>query len=630
MPADAGELDAYIRVTVDFPPVAVDRKPLNLALVIDRSGSMSGQPIEAAKVAAQTAVGMLLPGDWVAVVAFDGTIEVPVPLTRVGQDRRELLDAIATIGARGSTDLYGGWAEGLSQLMTCPASDVVSRVVILSDGRANQGVTDVPTIAADVSQAVAHKITTSAMGLAGHYDENLLRSVADAGQGNYVFLEGPEWVVEAFEHELAGLGALRGRNVSLSATGQGVGLRRNDHAPAGGPPPLVGETGMRLPDLLAGLPIELVATLTVTAGAKDPGLLLSWDDAVTGQPDSVALALPLEPVDAATFHALPVDANVAERLIALQLAAIKLSVGQAARAGDMARARLHLGQAETLVTQLPAGETLTTELRELTELKSRIRQQDLAMTARYSEKFARDRLYSRSDRSMREMSKSESEGRRQKLEAIAALRASTGPARATTTTPVPASRSSTPQLGTFLYAETFDRPGRQPVNLEVVQGDITSQVVDAIVNSSSRGLFGTSGVDGAIHRGAGPALTAATRSIGSIGYGEAVFTSGYDLPARYVIHTATPAWGATGRELQLLAQCYEAVFALADRLGVRSLALPAIGTGNYGYPVAEATRVAATVASGWLTAKGSFATVRIVVLDPAIGQAYVDEISTWR
>src|SRR5690606_24409680 len=209
---------------------------------------------------------------------------------------------------------------GLSELMKCPESAVVSRVVILSDGQANHGVTDVSTIATDVSQAVAHGVTTSTMGLAAHFDENLLRSIADVGNGNYVFLEGPEQLVEAFEHELAGLGALRGRNVMLSTTGTGVGLTRNRYAVAMGPLARLDASGIRLPDLVAGLPIELVATVTFIKGAQDPGLLLTWDDAVTGEADEQRLPLSLEQADAATFAALPVAAEVAERLVALQLA----------------------------------------------------------------------------------------------------------------------------------------------------------------------------------------------------------------------------------------------------------------------------------------------------------------------
>src|SRR5690606_41276284 len=110
--------------------------------------------------------------------------------------------------------------------------DLVGRRVIPSHGHGDHGISHVAAIPADVSQAVADNVTTSTMGLSRHYDENLLRSVADAGQGNYVFLEGPEQLVEAFEHELAGLGALRGRNVSLSATGGGVARLR--HRPAVG------------------------------------------------------------------------------------------------------------------------------------------------------------------------------------------------------------------------------------------------------------------------------------------------------------------------------------------------------------------------------------------------------------
>lgn len=621
LPAEGGELDAFVRITVDFPPVAVDRKPLNLALVIDRSGSMGGQPLASARQAAQTAVQMLLPGDWVSVVAFESGITVPVPLTKVGEDRRSLLAAIAMIGVGGSTNLYGGWAEGLSQLLACPDSDVVSRVVLLSDGQANQGVTDLPTITADVSQAVMHHVTTSAMGLAAHYDEALLRAVADAGQGNYVFLESPDQLVEAFELELAGLGALRGRNVRLSATGVGVTLVPHSNVPAIGPASRPGESGVRLPDLLAGLPIEMVATLEFLAGATEPGLVMSWDDAVTGTPDEQAAALSLEPVDAAAFAALPVATEVTDRLNALRLATIKLRLGEAARSGDMAGASAHLARAQSLASQMPASPTLTRELRDLEELKSRIAQKDAAMTARYSEKFARDRFTGRQDASMRQMASRESDLRRQKLEAsaLAAGRWQQG-----------SSQTGSTRAGVTLYSERIDRPGRNPITLEVVIGDITDQAVDAIVNSSNRGLFGSAGVDGAIHRRAGPALKVATQAVAPIDYGAAVFTSGYDLPAQYVIHTATPPWGATGKELHLLAQCYEAALALADRLGAKSVALPAIGTGAYGYPIREATQAAAAAVSAWVTTKGSFETLRFVVFDHVIGQAYLDEISAWR
>ncbi|HLU82981.1 MAG TPA: macro domain-containing protein, partial [Trueperaceae bacterium] len=321
---------------------------------------------------------------------------------------------------------------------------------------------------------------------------------------------------------------------------------------------------------------------------------------------------------------LAVAPQVAERLVALQLAAIKLRISQAARSGDAAAARLHFAKAEALVTELPAGPTLTDELSELQELRSRIEQRDFAMTARYSEKFARDRVNSRKDGTMRFMAAQEHDRRAQKLASITAMNIGGALGNASRLQPGPTTRS-----GVTLFSEHIARAGHKPATLEVVIGDITDQAVDAIVNSSNRGLFGTSGVDGAIHRKAGPALKAATQAVAPINFGEAVFTSGYDLPAQYIIHTATPPWGTTGKELQQLAQCYEASLALAERLGVKSVALPAIGTGAYGYPLEEATKRAATVVSFWL-ARGSFETVRFVVMDAKVGQVYLHEISAWR
>ena len=632
LPADGGELDAILKVTVAFPPVAVDRKPLNLALVIDRSGSMSGPPIEAARTAAHTAVGMLLPGDWVSVVTFDSQVDTLVPLTKVEEDRQAILDAIAGVGPRGSTDLYGGWAEGLSQLLSCPEADVVSRVVILSDGCANQGVTDLRTIASDVGQAVTHGVTTTTMGLAAHYDENLLRTVADAGNGNYVFLEGAEQVIEAFEHELAGLGALRGRNVTLAASGQGVGIRRHAADRSRSAAAVLAHQALRLPDLIAGLPLELAVVLTLAKGAAEPVLTLSWDDAITRTRDEEHLQLQLPSLDAAAFAALPSDQRVAEYTLALEIAAAKLDLGEIARTGDMLRARQALIALRALVDRLPAGHTQTQERQELAELEHRIERSDGAMTARYSEKFARARLYGRTDDNLKAMAAREADHRSQKQASIAAHKArqagaggalgaasgDSGQARAVGGRQF--ARSAAP-VGTVMLSERIARPGGKPVTLELVQGDITDQAVDVIVNSTNRGLFGSAGVDGAIHRRAGPGMTAATQAIGNIGYGEAVFTSGYDLPAQYVVHVATPAWGSTGRELQLLAQCYESAFALAARLGARSLAFPAIGTGTYQYPLTQALEVAASVVTPWLTTKGEFEVVRFVVVDAAVGRA---------
>ncbi len=132
--------------------------------------------------------------------------------------------------------------------------------------------------------------------------------------------------------------------------------------------------------------------------------------------------------------------------------------------------------------------------------------------------------------------------------------------------------------------------------LEAVQGDITTERVDAVVNAANRRLLGGGGVDGAIHRAAGAErLQAACRAIGECPPGQAVVTDGFDLPARFIIHTVGPVWhGGTAGEPETLAACYRNALAVADDVGARSVAIPAISTGVYGYPSGQAAEVAVT------------------------------------
>ncbi|HEX4433312.1 MAG TPA: O-acetyl-ADP-ribose deacetylase [Acidimicrobiales bacterium] len=158
--------------------------------------------------------------------------------------------------------------------------------------------------------------------------------------------------------------------------------------------------------------------------------------------------------------------------------------------------------------------------------------------------------------------------------------------------------------------------------LQAVRGDITAERVDAVVNAANRHLAGGGGVDGAIHRAAGAErLQAACRAIGECPPGHAVVTDGFALPARFIIHTVGPVWhGGTAGEPALLASCYRNALAVADEVGARSVAFPAIATGVYGYPLEQAAAIAVTTARA---ADTEVARIRFVAFDEETLARYV-------
>ncbi len=161
------------------------------------------------------------------------------------------------------------------------------------------------------------------------------------------------------------------------------------------------------------------------------------------------------------------------------------------------------------------------------------------------------------------------------------------------------------------------------LRLKVMKGDLTKQKVDAIVNAANTSLLGGGGVDGAIHRAAGPQLLAECRALGGCDTGDAKITNGYNLPAKYVIHTVGPVWfDGSHNEEQLLASCYRRCLAIAEEYDLKSIAFPAISCGAFGFPLDRAAVVALGEIRRFLETNTTLERLLVVCFDEEVYDAY--------
>ena len=196
----------YLLVTVNAPeaPARAERLPVNIALVLDRSGSMDGErKFSLARQAVEQALRMLRPEDRFTLVTYDDRVDVLAPSTRATPEaKRRALEALRGVDPRGSTDLCAGWLRGCEQVAEELEHEGVARALLLTDGLANHGVTDRDTLARHAGELRARGIATSTFGVGEDFDERLLRDMAHEGGGNFYFIETPAQIPDLLTSEI--------------------------------------------------------------------------------------------------------------------------------------------------------------------------------------------------------------------------------------------------------------------------------------------------------------------------------------------------------------------------------------------------------------------------------------------
>lgn len=396
----ANTLEVLIRVQAPPrpPQKGEPRPPFNLAFVLDRSGSMSGQPLAEACRCAHAMIQQLDARDRAALVVFDHQIRVLVASQPV-VDQRPFQVALATVQSGGNTNLHGGWVQGAAEVAGHLRPDGVNRIVLLSDGNANEGLSDPQDIAQQCAELAGTDVTTSTYGLGSSFNEELMVGMAQAGRGNAYYSDTADDLLDKFDEEFALMQALCARQLQVLVRAA-PGVKRellNDYVACG-------EGIWRLPDLAydgeawALLRLQISRQDIEAAGDQSVPLLeveLAWTD-LQGQKQSgvsATLALPILP--AAAFGAVSEDERVTARLAEIESAGLQLQARTAARQGDWKRVEQLLAKAKRLARDNPWLDAVVSEMEKL-------------VVARDQERFSKESYYSSHRMSNRLASRDES------------------------------------------------------------------------------------------------------------------------------------------------------------------------------------------------------------------------------
>jgi Ca-activated chloride channel homolog len=212
---ESTRLSLVVRFGADGAPDSAARRRLNLSLVLDRSGSMAGAPLKQAIRAAQSLVGQLADDDRLSVVIYDDNAETLLA-PDLAKEKAAIQALLGRVGAGGCTNLSGGWLEGCKHVKKHASSEYVNRVLLLTDGQANVGVTDPAVLIKTARQKSDEGVITTTLGFGSGFNEDLLIGMARAAEGNFYFIESPEDVAQVFKIELEGLSSVVGQNLVVS------------------------------------------------------------------------------------------------------------------------------------------------------------------------------------------------------------------------------------------------------------------------------------------------------------------------------------------------------------------------------------------------------------------------------
>jgi Ca-activated chloride channel homolog len=399
-PVVARDRETVIDVLLKISPPSGDecdeQIPLNLGLVIDRSGSMRGLKLDYAKKAARYLVENLNDTDRVSITIFDDNVDT-IATGTLAREKKRLVNLINRIQARGTTALHDGWVQGGVEVGTFLDASKINRVILLSDGLANRGLTNPDLIARDVRGLSNRGISTSTLGLGEDYDERLLAAMAESGDGNFFHIDSPAKLPEIFSIELEGLVNTFGLGVSLAVRlHNGVILEDmfNDFERDR-------QGAFVLPNMISDNTLRVVIRLRVPPILETKDIFsidLGWNEPKLERRTVASKTLRMESVASDELDHLTADEEVIEEVALLQVARAKEEAISWIDQGEYETAENSLDTALGVLEGAPPSESINYEIDSLENLKRQIIRGEEAMFSKtalyesYNMKKSRDTL----------------------------------------------------------------------------------------------------------------------------------------------------------------------------------------------------------------------------------------------